>query len=208
MRTTSVISTISYNSPMYLTYKLQELYDMHKICDWYFVYHYAEIDETKNHIHLFIQPNTLIDTMDLQDFLREPDPKGNEKMLGCINFVKSNLDEWILYCSHYPAYLASKGQSRQYQYMKEDFQFCDEDTFLHAWNHAFYGSEWAKRNNVLRTLADTDASPAELIFNGSIPLNMASQVNSLWYLRTHYGMLDRDGRLNHEDNEYCNEEKK
>ena len=52
---------------------------MHKICDWYFVYHFAEIDERKDHIHLFIQPNTLLDTMDLQDFLREIDPKGNEK---------------------------------------------------------------------------------------------------------------------------------
>ena len=69
MRTKGLVSTISYNTPEFLELKLQELYKKHTISDYMFIQHIAEEDEKKDHIHLLIEPNTLIDTMVIQDYL-------------------------------------------------------------------------------------------------------------------------------------------
>ena len=71
MRTSKPIATISYNSETYLRDKLNELIKSHKISDYMFIKHKAESDERKDHIHLWIKPNTLLDTMDLQKHFTE-----------------------------------------------------------------------------------------------------------------------------------------
>lgn len=162
--------------------------------------HKREEDERKDHIHLWIKPNTLIDTMDLQKHFLELDPNHPDKPLKCIDFRTSQTDDWVLYTMHHRAYLASKGETREYHYTCEDFMVCDEDTFEDTFQHALKGSEWAKRNQVLQSLTDGRLNPVELITSGIIPLNMASQLNAYKYLQTHYG-LDRGGRANHEDTE-------
>jgi len=172
--------------------------DNHKICDFMFINHFAEEDEKKNHIHLWIKPNTLIDTMDLQSFLTELDPKNPLKPLKCIDFRQSSVDDWILYNQHYAPYLASKGESRQYHYSKDDFIYLDEDTFEDLYNHAFKGSEWAKRNQILQALEQGSINPTDLILNGTVPLNMASQLNAFAYMKRNYGTTDRGGREGHE----------
>ena len=70
MRTSKPIATIAYNTVDFLEQKLAELLRNHKIQDYFFIYHIAEEDEKKDHIHLYIEPNTRIDTMDLQEFFR------------------------------------------------------------------------------------------------------------------------------------------
>lgn len=200
MRTSKPIATISYNSQEFLVQKLKELLDNHKICDYMFIKHHAEEDEKKDHIHLWIKPNTLLDTMDLQKHFMELDMKNPTKPLKCIDFRVSQVDDWILYNQHYAPYLASKNESRAYHYLKEDFVFADEDTFDDLYNHAFKGSDWAKRFQILEQLANGLINPANLILNGSVPLNMASQLNAFTYMKTHYG-TDRGGRPNHEQEE-------
>ena len=162
-----------------------------------FINHFAEEDERKNHIHLWIKPNTLIDTMDLQKHFTELDPANPMKPLKCIDFKQSQVDDWILYCQHYGPYLASKGESREYHYSRDDFVYCDEDTFDELYHHAFKGSEWAKRYQILQALEQGKMSPTQLILNGTVPLNLASQLNAFKYMETHYG-LDRGDRKNHE----------
>ena len=147
MRTSKPIATISYNTEEYLVSRLQELVRNKKICDYMYIKHFKEEDETKDHIHLWIKPNTLIDTMDIQDFMREYDMNDiSKKPLGCIDFRASKTDDWILYSQHDPRYLASKFESRMYIYTKEDFRYYDIDTFEDLYRHAFYGSEWSQRN--------------------------------------------------------------
>lgn len=199
MRTSKPISTISYNSQEFLIHQLNELMKNHKICDWMFINHFAEADEKKNHIHLWLKPNTLLDTMDLQQFFTELDPKNPMKPLKCIDFRTSQTDDWVLYNMHHEPYLASKGESREYHYIKDDFVYADEDTFDDIYNHALKGSEWAKRNQILCQLNDGNLNPVNLVLNGTVPLNLASQLNALQYMRTHYGQLDRGGRDNHEE---------
>lgn len=201
MRTSKPIASISYNSPEFLKYKLNELIKAKKISDWMFIFHTAEEDEKKDHIHLWIKPNTLIDTMDLQEFFMEIDIKNPTKPLKCIDFQSSKTDDWILYCEHFLPYLATKNESREFCYTKDDFVFYDEDNFDELYNHAHKGSDWATRNQILQQLKNNQIRPSDLILNGTLPLNMASQLSALKYLQTHYGVLDRNGRDNHEDDE-------
>lgn len=197
MRTSKPISTISYNTENFLRHQLNELVKNHRISDYMYIKHDAEQDEKKDHIHVWIKPNTLVDTMDLQTFLTELTPD-NVKPLKCIDFRTSNTDEWILYCQHFRPYLASKGEMREFFYTREDFKYYDEDTFDDLYNHAFKGSEWAKRNQILQMLNDKSFAPQDLVLNGLVPLNLASQLNSLEYMKTHYG-LDRGNHKNHEE---------
>ncbi len=198
MRTSKPIATISYNSQEFLIMQLEQLIKNHKICDYMFINHFAEEDEKKNHIHLWIKPNTLIDTMDIQKFLTELNPDNPTKPFKCIDFRLSAVDDWILYSQHYEPYLASKSEARQYHYTKDDFIYHDEDTFEDLYYHAFKGSEWAKRNQILQALNQGEVSPADLVLNGTVPLNLASQLNSLKYMQAHYGRTDRNGREGHE----------
>lgn len=198
MRTSKPIATISYNTQEYLFYKLEELIKSHKISDYMFINHFAEEDERKNHIHLWIKPNTLIDTMDLQKHFIENNSEDITKPLKCIDFRVSNIDDWILYGLHLEPYLASKGETRQYHYIKDDIIYHDEDTFEDSYNHALRGSEWAKNNQILQQLNEGQINPTNLIMTGILPLNMASQINSYLYMKTHYG-TERGGRKNHED---------
>lgn len=198
MRTSKPIATISYNTQEFLVHQLDALVKNHKICDYMFINHFAEEDERKNHIHLWIKPNTLIDTMDLQKYLTENNPTNPLKPFKCIDFRPSAVDDWILYSQHYKPYLASKGEAREYHYTKDDFIYNDEDTFEDLYNHAFKGSEWAKRNQILQALNEGSINPTSLILNGTVPLNMASQLNAFKYMQTHY-RLDRGGHDNHEE---------
>lgn len=199
MRTKKEISTISYNSIPFLTTKLKELYEAHQISNWLFIHHKAEQDERKDHIHLFITPNTLLDTMDLQNFLKEYDPLDPlKKPLGCIDFRSSKIDDWILYNLHYEPYLAWKCESREFHYTKDDFFVADLDTWDDLYYHAMKGSDFAKKNQLLQMLSDNRITPAELVLNGSVPLNQASQLNAFYYMKAHYGVLDRGNHEPHE----------
>lgn len=202
MRTAKPVATVSYNSPEFLKSKLEELIRNRKISDYMFIEHEPESDESKRHIHLFIVPNTLIDTMDLQDFLKEP-CNNSKKPLGCIDFRKSQDDDWILYCEHYLPYLASKCQSREWVYEKEQFMFHDEDTFNRKYLHAHKASAWAQRNQILEMLKSNELTPTDLINNGTIPLNLAGQLNAYKYMQRTYGtkMVDRNGGESHSPKE-------
>lgn len=201
MRTSKPVSTISYNTEAFLKAKLDELLRNKKICDYMFIQHAAEEDERKDHIHLWIKPNTLLDTMDLQQHFTEIDPKNPLKPLKCIDFRASVTDEWILYSEHFEPYLATKGESRHYHYTKDDFVFADEDTFEDLYYHAHKGSEFAKRFAILQQLSDGHYNPAELVLNGTVPLNMATQLQAFTYMKTHYGKTTRGNHSNHEEEE-------
>lgn len=192
MRTSKPISTISYNTENYLKGKLEELKKNRTISDYMYILHFAEEDESKNHTHVFIEPNKMLDTMALQENFREIDPKDNTKLLGCINFHSSKVDDWILYSMHFEPYLVSKGQSRKYHYKQDDFRFADELTFEALFNHAMYQSDWALNNQRVQWIKNRLTNPEDLLFNGSVPLQQAGQLLAVKRL-----LLDRNGRTTH-----------
>lgn len=193
MRTSSWVSTISYNTPKYLKLVLNQLMDLEIVSFWTFVCHLKEDDELKDHIHLLIHPNTCYSTMKLQSKLQEPDPD-YPKPRGCIDFRKSDCDEWLLYCSHYPPYLKSIGQQRKYEYpVSEFFQSSCEDTLNEMWLHALRESNWAVKFELTKQLRES-TDPIDLINTGRIPLAQAGALVAYERLKAE---TNRNGRKSH-----------
>lgn len=198
MRTSKPVSTISYNTKEFLIKKLNEMYDNCIISDWMFIEHYAEEDESKNHYHVYMSPNRMVDTMEIQKFFREIDlNKPSAPPLGMIDFRGSKIDHWILYGLHYEPYLKTIGEERVYHYKKEDIVYRDELTFEYNYNHAFRGSEWAKRNQILVAIKEGTVDPYSLIMNGTVPLNQATQLDCVSRMRK--GRTYRGERKGHEE---------
>lgn len=204
MRTSSPLSTISYNTEPFLRGKLEEWKKAGILEGYIYILHKPEEDEKKEHIHLLIIPNKLIDSVEIQRELIELDPKHPDKPLKCLMFRKSGnktdfegLYNWILYNEHDRAFLASKFESRKVYYTFDDFKCDDKDNFEQFYHEAHYCSEWAQRNQILQRLSDSSVRPADLILSGTLPLQMASQINALSYLKQHYG-TDRGTHKNHE----------
>lgn len=198
MKTRKSCSTISYNTPEFLYDNLCQLMNEHKISNFMFIQHYAEEDEKKDHIHLFIQPNTLIDTMDLQDILKEPDPDKPDKLLKCLDFRVSKIDDWLLYNMHFEPYLASKLESRKFHYETTDFVYADYDLFLNDIHHAMRGSDWAQKNQLLLTLAEGELKGYELIEKGVVPLSLATAISSYQYMKENSGFTNRGFHSGHD----------
>lgn len=200
MKTRKPISSISYNTDEFLKMKLEQFISQQIISFYLIIKHFPEEDEKKEHKHIFMVPNGQLDTMNLQKELREFVPEFPDKPLGCIDFRSSDPDHWILYNEHYEPYLVSKMESRKYHYTKDDFITSDYDTFDFYYHHAFYSSDWAKDNQILKHI-NSGGNPAELISNGSI--SWKNSGNLLAFMRLKYGYTDRGYRKNHEDNEFC-----
>lgn len=195
MRTSKFISTISYNTEEFLYATLVDLYARHLISDWFYIKHCAEEDEKKDHFHVFLNPNTLIDTMELQEEFIEEVP--DQLPLKCINFVNSDYDNAILYFVHDVKYLMFKGETRKFHYNKEDFVVCDSDNFDVYWNHAYHGSDFALRNRQ-NTLINSSDNYAELVLSGSFDLKQTTQLLALQNLKNLSGHTYRNGKKNHD----------
>lgn len=133
--TTKPISTIAYNTPEFIKTKLEELHKANKIEKYYAIYHDKDIlvatgEEKKPHWHVWIQPNTRIDTMALANEFIEVDPN-NSKPLKCRPFQKSSLYHWIRYTIHDPIYLALHGDDNdgRHEYAPEDYLTFDAEVF-------------------------------------------------------------------------------
>lgn len=106
MATQKPISTISYNSEIFLKEKLDNWIKAHIIQTYMYICHKGE-DGDKDHIHVRIEPNKKLDPMDLQSQLLEY-KIGNDKPLGCRPFRPSKEEDWILYAVHDETYLKLK----------------------------------------------------------------------------------------------------
>ena len=106
MATQKPISTISYNTELFLKEKLDTWINAHIIQAYQYIKHKGE-DGDKDHIHVRIEPNKKIDPMDLLENLREF-KAGNDKPLGCRPFRPAKEEDWILYAVHDETYLRAK----------------------------------------------------------------------------------------------------
>lgn len=129
MQTIRVISNVSYNTPEFFRTKTLELVER-GIIDWcYWVYHLADEDELKDHIHMVLKPSKRLDTNDLRKFYNEIDPTNPLPRTCTMKWHATNsMDDWLLYAKHDPAYLSSKGQFRRYHYKWDDIQSTDLDS--------------------------------------------------------------------------------
>lgn len=176
MKTRLPISTISYNTPAFLAVKLAELKKAKVLSEWYFIEHKPEDDEggLKVHIHLYAVPAKSIQTEDLVEELIEPDMTKLDKPRKCLAFRTSkNFADWYLYAIHDPAYLASKGESRRYNYTRESIQASDDDELnrrIHEIN-LLEKSPYAK----LMAYAQDGLTWQEVFTRGAVPIQQINQ---------------------------------
>lgn len=171
MRTTKPVSTISYNSEAFLEGTLNALVKAHKIAFWAYIRHTAEEDEHKDHLHVYIEPNGKVDTMDLQELLCEVDVKNPGKPLKCVDWRSSKWDDWYLYGIHYEPYLTMKFESRKYHYQMEDVKASDRED-LDSRVHRTMHSDILKHMRI-HTAMVNGMTVEKLVFNGAIPPSQA-----------------------------------
>lgn len=170
MKTKRDISTISYNTKDFIYNVLYELYKAHKIAFFCGVCHIGETlddgTQEKDHIHLFVEPNEKLDTMDLIELSKEVDPVNPDKPLKTIFWHYSDWDNWLLYDMHDKEYLRLKLQKRDYTYSYEDFFYSDEDEFFERYNKALHSSKISDMLRLPKLLKDN--SVAELTALGYV----------------------------------------
>lgn len=198
MRTRKPISAISYNSVDFLTLKLEELRKAKIISFWAFISHLPEDDEAgnKEHIHLFMDPAKMLQTVDLEDEFNELDPAHPDKPLKIKGIRSSQFGDWYLYSIHDKAYLASKGQTRKYHYKYEDVKASDEDE-LRIRVKSIDMLEITPMQGLVDAM-EHGLSFQEYLKSGRVPVQQVNQWEHAWYLLLQE-KTNRNGKPNHED---------
>lgn len=196
VRTSKPIATISYNTPEFLKLKLEELRKAGRLSEWYFIYHKAEADEKKDHIHLYAVPSKMLQTDDLIKEFIQPDPANNGKFVTCPRWVSSKFADWYLYAIHDAAYLATKGQTRQYHYRLDDVQAFDRDVLEDCVREIDLTTV-----NAVKRMQDAQKaglSYAQFFRSGGVPINAVRAYEEAWKLLQMAGTY-RNGREGHEE---------
>lgn len=207
MRTSKPISTISYNSKEFLVATLNKWKKEHLISYWCIIRHIGEILEDgtkeKDHWHVYLEPNKMVDTMALQEDTIECDLT-NSKPLKCISFHPSKSDDWTWYTLHNPWYLQSKCESRQYMYTYDDYIASDEDDLQEHYQRAMH-SENIVKDMVYLDMLNKGATMGDLVYNGLIPLKDSVKADAFGRLY-HQGekrALQEKQRLNELQGKEC-----
>ena len=129
MRTSLPVSTISYNTPAFLANALAQMVANGEVSFWAFILHKGEGGD-KDHVHLYVEPSRLRTQDDWkQQYFLEFDPEKPDKPRSVTSWRKSKWKDWYLYGLHDQIYLMTKGERKQFAYLKSDFVVSDEDIF-------------------------------------------------------------------------------
>lgn len=177
MKTKRTISNISYNSLAHFVEVVSRLVQR-GIIEWcYWIYHFAEEDELKDHIHFVMQPSGALETAQLEREFYEVDPN-NDKPLGVTkkwNYTsgEEGMSNWLLYVLHHSGYLASKGQYRKHHYQVSDLGSTDPEALqedLHKVNYLQFA-----RLQALADAVEVGKPFALLVQEGTVPINLRAQ---------------------------------
>lgn len=198
MKTSKLISTISYNTKEFLKSTLDELVKNKKLEYWFAINHEPEIDEKKAHFHVLMCPNGKIDTVDLRQLFIEPDPNNPDMPpLNCLPIRTSkSFGEWYLYAIHHKGYLMSKGESRIHSYCFKNMFGSDLD-LLASMVEEIDVSRYRCYEEVFRS-AELGIPFSTLIANGIVPLGWIYQFKELYNALRHEIFTERNQRSNHE----------
>lgn len=195
MKTARPFSTISYNTEDFLKSKLNKWIDEGKIGFWAYIKHYPEEDEEKEHIHLYIDPEERIDTLQLTNELIEIVPK--QPPLRCRPCRNSKFDHWYLYDLHDKDYLESIGQSRKYHYNSDDM-ICSDTSDLKERIHQIDFTRFSNLRTAIRC-AKEGMTLDEFLETHAIKLVHFRSLESIWdkYFKAVTPELYRAGRKTH-----------
>lgn len=173
MNTSKLCSTISYNTPEFLSGKLYHLVQQGILEYAHWIWHKAEEDEKKGHAHVVIKPNKRLNTGALQNEFKET-VSGEDKPRGVLPFKSSKMQDWVLYSVHDEPYLLRKGlQTRKFTYQKSDLHTTEPDQLEEDWRDAHQGEdnrvkqviELAKNGTPWRTVLEMGLIPVQHIYH-------------------------------------------
>ena len=194
-QTTKLISSISYNTPEFLSGKLSDLVRQGILEYGYWIFHEPEDDETKSHAHLVVKPNRRLDTSALRNLFIEP-IVGEELPRGVLPFrPTSRMSDWLLYSAHDAAYLIRKGETRKHHYEQRDFNATDKDLFDEDWRDCHRSSD--SKIPLLRQLANEGKTWVDVITLGFLPVNQLFQYKEIFFTFKE-SVTERNGRRGHE----------
>ena len=135
-----------------------------------------------------------MDTAKIKDYLQEYDEKNPDKPLGCISCVSSKWDDFYLYGIHDPAYLASKGMSRKYHYVRDDFHFSSPE-FFYELIRRIDRSKYIGLERVVDAV-ENEVPFFEMVRLGQVPIQLISQYQYAYEMLTK-ATVNRAGRKTH-----------
>lgn len=178
MATQSPISTISYNSEIFLKEKLDNLVKQHIIQTYQYIKHKGE-DGDKDHIHLRIEPNRRLDPMDLTALFQEY-TAANLKPLGVRPWRPSKEEDWFLYAVHDKSYMHLKygdDPKEKLPYQWQDIVTPAEYDKETAYIRAKAAMQHSSANLANRIISGENA--ANLVKSGENPFIVGQLVNVL-----------------------------
>lgn len=180
MLTSKSISTIHYADTGQLKVKLDDMVEKNKLSFYAFIKHIKESDETKDHIHLFIVPNGKVNTDQLRSELEFLDSKNPTMPIRSLPFEPSKFADWYLYCLHDKSYLASKQQTREFHYQRDEYFVSDEDYF----NELIHKIDFTKfkTQSLVVDAAENHVPFVDLVKNGVIPAPLFVQYQKVYDL--------------------------
>lgn len=195
MKTSRTISNISYNSMAHFETCVKSLWGC-GVIEWaYWIYHKADTDETKDHIHFVLRPSSRVDTTELRKLFFEVDPTHPDLPLTCTckwNFTNS-MDDWLLYAIHDINYLKSKGQIRNHFYEWKDIRSTDPDA-LRQDIASIDMTKW-NRLAVLDKAVREGRPFFELVTDGIIPIAQRAQYEQQYRAIMHNLMYNKGRRF-------------
>lgn len=195
-QTSKLISTISFNTPVFLLRRLNELVDKGVIEYAHWIWHRPEQDETKSHAHVLVKPNRRLDTSALRNEFKELEP-GEEKPRGVLPFrTTQKVADWVLYSAHDPLYLARKGEARLEHYDRPDFKSTDEDLFEEDWRDCHRSDD--SKLALLKDMIRLNKPWAEVVGMGFLPVNQLFQYKDIFFTLLQH-TTDRGGRAGHDE---------
>lgn len=176
MKTIKPISTVSWNTEEFLLKTLDKLVANHTVLFWFYVKHFAESDEKKEHIHLYLEPDIRVDTNDLRSKFEEIPSKDSDckDIIRPLPFTVSKFDTAYLYFTHNRLYLSSHGYTKQF-YNYTDIVTSD-DLLLHEKIALidYYKLEGGRANQVKQAML-SGVSFEEMCDSGMIPIQQIKQ---------------------------------
>lgn len=207
MKTIRQLSNVSYNTLPFFNAKILDL-EQRGIIDYaYWIYHTAEEDEEKDHIHFVFKPSKSLDTMDFRQYLFEYDGKNSLPLTCTKKFMPTNsMDDWLLYAVHDTAYLKSKGQWRKYHYEFKDLCSTDRQALKEDWDNInrnkYLVLEWLQQAVV------NNIPFFQLVQDGLVPMAQRAQYefqyNALYNANLVEKNKETNRRLQHEELLYKN----
>ena len=176
MRTAKPISTITWCSPEDIYDKLCELQRANVISYFCYICHLGEKGDResggKNHIHLYVEPAKLLQTMELRNELTVMDMT-NGKPIVPLDFHHSDFSNWFMYCLHDANYLASKNLTREYTYTPEQMKYSSKEEFDYRVANVDISN--AVPVSKIKKYVESGLSFDEMVSRGLVPLG---QINN------------------------------